>query len=533
MINKFLNGQSKSITGAAILISGAALISRIVGLLRERIFAHYYGTTAIMDAYYAAFKMPDLVYNLLIVGAISAGFIPAFTKLMQHRKAAWRMANNIVNILGISVIIFTILGIIFMPSIMPYLAPGFNADTQAMAISFGRIMFISMFILSISMIMGTILQSLRSFLLFALAPIFYNLGIIAGVIGLVPYLGINGIAWGVVLGALMHFAVQTYGAYNHGYRWRWIFDIHDPETRLIGKLMIPRTLGLAINQINLVVVTILASLLPVGSVAVYNYANNLQGVPMGIIGIPFALAVFPVLSRAAADKNMDDFINHLSRTIRQILFLIIPVSVIFLLLRAQIVRIVLGSGAFGWIATVNTTNTLAFFSLGLFAQSLIPLLGRAFFALENTKTPFVIGVISELVAIIAALIFMQKIGVAGLALAFSIGAILNVILLAINLRSITKTLHEGLIFASFWRICIASLAMAVVIQLMKYPIAKIFDQQYFLGIFMQGTIAALTGLAVYAGICYFLKLPEFLQFYGSFKRRWLRWRGLELKEGIH
>jgi len=534
MLKNFLNQQSKSITGAAILIASAALISRIIGLLRDRIFAHYFGAGPVMDAYYAAFKIPDLIYNLLIVGALSAGFIPIFTKLLtsKNKNAAWRLTNNVLNIIALALIILVALGIIYMPHLMPYLAPGFNDSTMQLAINFARITFISTFLLSLSMVMGTILQSLRSFLLFSIAPIFYNVGIIFGVIVLVPIFGTIGLAWGVVLGAAIHFFIQTYGAYKQGYRWKWYFNLADKETKLVGKLMIPRTLGLAINQINVVVITILASLLPIGSVAVYNYAHNLQGVSLGIIGIPFALAVFPVLSSAAAKNNMDKFVKHLSATIRQIIFLIVPISIIILLLRAQIVRVVLGSGAFGWAATINTADALALFSLSLFAQSLIPLLARAFYALENTKTPFIICLISELVAIIAALILMKPLGVAGLALATSVGAILNFVLLAISIRYTTKHLEEEKILSSFYRISIAGIAMAITVQLFKYPLAKIFNQEYLIGILMHGLLAGLFGLAVYGFICYLLKLPEFLQFWGSFKRRWLRLKGITIEEGI-
>jgi putative peptidoglycan lipid II flippase len=534
MLKRILNGQSKTITGAAILISGASLISRLVGLIRESIFANYYGISYIMDAYYAAFKLPDLVYNLLIVGAISAGFIPIFVKLLinQGKNSAWKLANNIVNILGILIFVLTILGIIFMPRLMPIFAPGFDNNTMQLAVSFGRIMFISMFILSISMIMGTILQSLRSFLLFSIAPIFYNIGIIAGVIGLVPYFGITGIAWGVVLGSTMHFILQTYGAYQHGYRWKPIINLKDTETKKIGLLTIPRTMALAINQINIVVITIIATVLPVGSVAVYNYAHNLQSVPIGIIAIPFALAVFPVLSESAAKKDIPKFIKNLSHTITQILFLTIPLSIILVLLRAQIVRVIYGRGQFGWEATINTADTLALFALSLFAQSLIPLLGRAFYALENTKTPFIIAFISELITIIAALVFKDMIGVAGLALAFSIGAIVNFAMLAVALRGITKDLDEHRIFSSFWKISIAALVMSLIIQFSKYPLAKIVDHEKLWGIFTQGFVAGILGLVAYASVCYILKLPEFRQFWGSFKRRWLRLRGIELEEGI-
>ncbi len=532
---KTLNGQSKSITGAAIIISGATLVSRLVGLLRDRIFAHYFGAGPIMDAYYAAFKIPDLIYNLLIVGALSAAFIPTFTKLFNSgadKSPAWKLANNVLNITAVSLTVLSILGIIFTPALAPLIAPGFSAASKQLVINFTRIMFGSTILLGLSMVIGGVLQSLRAFFLYSLAPIFYNVGIIIGAVVLVPLWGLNGLAWGVVLGAFLHFSLQTYSAYANGYRWRWQLNWKDKETKLIGKLMIPRTLGLAISQLNLIIITVLASLLPVGSVAIFNFANNLQAVPIGIIGIPFALAVFPVLSMAASQNNMEEFIKNLSSTIRQILFLIIPLSIILMLLRAQIVRVVLGTGKFDWAATINTADTLALFALSLFAQALIPVIARAFYALSNTKTPFVIGVISELFSIIAALMLMKPLGVAGLALAFSVGSILNFMILTVVLRGILKKIDGEKIFSSFIRIILAAIPMALVIQFAKYPLAKIFDQTRFFGIFGQGAVASLAGLAIYLLICYLLKVPELMQIKNSLARRWLQTKNLPTVESI-
>ncbi len=532
---KILNSQSKSITGAAIIISGATLVSRLVGLLRDRIFAHYFGAGPTMDAYYAAFKIPDLVYNLLIVGALSAGFIPAFTKLFNNsedKSPAWKLANNVLNITAISLGVLSVIGVIFTPALAPLIAPGFSAASKEMVVSFTRIMFGSTILLGLSMVIGGVLQSLRAFFLYSLAPIFYNVGIIIGATVLVPLWGVNGLAWGVVLGAFLHFSLQTYSAYANGYRWRWHLNFKDKETRLVGKLMIPRTLGLAISQLNLVIITVLASLLPVGSVAIFNFANNLQAVPIGIIGIPFALAVFPVLSMAASQNNTPEFIKNLSSTIRQILFLIIPSSIIIMLLRAQVVRVVLGTGKFDWAATINTADTLALFALSLFAQALIPVIARAFYALANTKTPFVIGVISELISVIAALILMKPLGVAGLALAFSIGSILNFFILTVALRNNLKGIDGEKIMSSLFRIILAAIPMALVIQFSKYPLAKIFDQTHFFGILGQGLVASLAGLAIYLLICYLLRVPELMQLKNSLARRWLQTKNLPTAESI-
>ena len=203
-----------------------------------------------------------------------------------------------------------------------------------------------------------------------------------------------------------------------------------------------------------------------------------------------------------------------------------------MLLRAQIVRVVLGTGKFDWSATINTADTLALFALSLFAQALIPVIARAFYALSNTKTPFIVGVISELFSIIAALLLMKPLGVAGLALAFSIGSILNFIILTIALRVNLKSIDGEKIFSSLIRIIIAAIPMALVIQLAKYPLAKIFDQSYFVGILGQGAVASLIGLAIYLLICYLLRVPELMQLKESLARRWLQTKNLPAVEVI-
>jgi putative peptidoglycan lipid II flippase len=535
MIKKLFNSQSKSITSAALIISIATLVSRLMGLARDRIFAHYFSAGPVMDAYYAAFKIPDLIYNLLIIGALSAGFIPTFTKLFnqgEDKTEAWKLANNILNITAIALCLVSVCGIIFAHTFAPIIAPGFNAQSQDLVSSLTRVMFGSTVLLGLSMVIGGILQSLRTFFLYSLAPIFYNLGIILGATILVPLLGTIGLAWGVVLGAGMHLGLQVYSAYRNGYRWQWHFNLADSHTKLVGKLMVPRTLGLAISQLNLVIITILASLLPVGSVTIFNFANNLQAVPVGIIGIPFALAVFPLLSSAAAKNDTDDFIKNLSSTIRQILFLIIPFAIIILLLRAQPVRVIYGTGKFDWSATIQTADTLAFFALSLFAQALIPVLARAFYALSNTKTPFIIGIISELTSIIAALLLMKPLGVAGLALAFSIGSFLNMLLLFVSLKNTLQTIDGERILSSTYKIVIAAIPMALTIQYIKTPLAYIFNQDYFFGILGQGVTAAVAGLAIYIVICYLLKVPEFMQIKNTVSSRFFKPKNLPTDESI-
>ncbi len=533
MISKLLTSESKTVTGAAIIIGLATLASRCIGIIRDRVFAHYFGAGPIMDAYYASFKIPDLIYNLLIVGALTAGFIPTFTKLLNTDKTkeiAWKLANNIINIVGITLFVLSSLGIIFTTPLTHLLFQGFDSETSNLAINFTRIMFISPFLLGISMVFGGVLQSLRQFFIYSLAPVFYNLGIILGVLALTPMMGPMGLAWGVVLGTLLHVFVQTIGVYKNGYRWQWILDLKDPNTRLIGKLMLPRTLGLAIHQINTIVITILATLLSAGSVTIYNFADNLHAVPTGLIAIPFALAVFPVLSQIATQKNKDVFVEKVSETTRKILFLIIPVMVAILLLRAQIVRVILGSGAFDWNATIATANTLAFFAFGLIAQALIPLYARAFFALSNSKTPFLISIATEIVTIICCLFFMGRFGVAGLALGSSIGSILNITLLIIYLRRTLGGIDGYAIMTFIYKVSTAALAMGLAIYFMKIPLGSLFNLDYFWGILLQGLISGTVGLLIYGVLCYLLKVEEMTDFTQSFRKKWMGF--WNIKEGI-
>lgn len=523
MIKRLFTSKITSITGAALVLGAASFVSRIIGLFRDRVFAHQFGAGNVLDAYYAAFRIPDLIYNLIIIGALSAGFIPVFMKVLtKDKKKAWELTNNIINILGITLIILCSLLFIFTPQLMRYIVPGFDAEKTKITILLTRIMFLSPVLLGLSGIVSGVLQSLKSFFVYALTPIMYNLGIIIGALLLVPLYGIKGLAIGVIIGAFFHLVIQLPILYKHGFRYKPILNWRDSNVKKIGKLMIPRTLGLAAAQLNLLVITILASTLTTGSLAIFNFANNLQYFPIGIIGFSFAIAAFPTLSQLVAENKKIEMIEHLSQTIRQILFFIIPITIIFLLLRAQIVRVVLGTGQFDWEATKATGNALAFFSLSLFAQCLIPLLARAFFALHDTWTPFVIAFISALINIIFSLILKDTMGVSGLALAFSLAMIVQLTLLWITLRSKMGTLYELKNLHVIYKMSIAALLMAVTVQLLKLPISNLVNMEKFWGILLQGIIAGTMGLLVYAGVCLILRVEEMHHLRNSLKKRWLK-----------
>ncbi|MBI5023196.1 MAG: murein biosynthesis integral membrane protein MurJ [Candidatus Magasanikbacteria bacterium] len=528
MISKFLNNQSKTITGAAIILGAASLASRLLGLIRDRVLAHYFGAGPVMDSYYAAFKIPDLLYTLSIIGALSAGLIPIFTKIYlqsgENKKKAWKLISNTINILAVALATISFILILIAPWLVPMIAPGFDGEKKELTIIFTRIMLVSPILLGLSAVVGGVLQSLKNFFIYSLSPIFYNVGIIIGATVLVPIFGYSGLALGVILGAFLHLLIQLPSLWRAGFRYSPIFNWHDKNFLMIIKLMIPRTLGLAALQLNMVFITAIASTLSVGAVTIFNYAYNLQSFSLGVVGVSFAVAALPTLSALAAEKNWPGMIKNISSVARQILFFIIPLSVIFLMLRAQIVRVALGSGAFDWNATVRTADTLAFFSLSLFAQCLSMLLARAFYSMEDTRTPLKIGVVTVIVNIALSWYFTRSInfGVKGLALAFTLSWMINTALFWIALRFRLGSLDEENILRAVYKMSVAALLMGLTIQGLKQVIAPMVNMETFLGIFAQGTLAGIGGLIIYVLTGLILRGHEMFVFIETIKKRLVR-----------
>ncbi len=273
--------------------------------------------------------------------------------------------------------------------------------------------------------------------------------------------------------------------------------------------MIPRTMGLAVTQVNLLIITIIASTLAAGSLAIFNFANNLQSFPIGIFAIPFALAVFPILSHNAAREERDVFISNFSKTFRQILYFIVPASVLILVLRAQIVRIVLGTGKFDWEDTILTFQALGIFAISLFAQSTIPLLARSFYALHNTRTPFLTGIIAEIINLVAALALSRHFGVLGLVWAFSLASIVNMFLLIFLLRNKLDNLDDKKIVSVVLKISVSAAVAGFAAQFAKYAINSLVNLDTFVGVFCQLVFAGGIGIATYLLISCLFNLEEF------------------------
>ncbi len=523
-----------SIMSAAFLITVAGLASRILGLLRDRLLASTFGAGDTLDVYYAAFRVPDLIYNLLILGALSAAFIPLFTGLISNKKEkeAQNLASGIMNLAIIAIVFLSLILAWLSPQLMKLITPGFSPAKMKVVVTFTRIMFLSPLFLGISGVFSGILTSYKRFFVYSLAPIFYNFGIIIGVVFFVRFWGPIGLAWGVVFGAFLHMLVQYPAAHRLGFRQSWSFwkYLSDKDVRRVFKLMIPRTMGIAVNQVNLFVITIFASTLASGSLAVFSFAQNLQSVPLGIFGISFAIAVFPTLSALASKKDDQQLIKTFSQTFRQILFFVIPISVFIIILRAQIVRVVLGAGKFSWEDTTLTFQCLGIFALSLFAQSVIPLLARVFYARHNTKTPFYVAIAAEAVNIVTVLLLIGKYQILSLAIAFSLASIIQMFLLLFILRLEFEKLDDRRIVESISKIALATFFGGLTIQLFKFLIAKIINLNTFLGVFAQLSLSIIAGGAIFLLVSYLMKSEEFISFKTSLTKKIFKGKKIFPKE---
>lgn len=521
MIKKLIGGESKSITSAAIILALATLASKFLGLIRIRVLAGQFGAGYVSDAFYAAFRIPDLIFNIVVLGALSAGFIPVFAQMISQKKEdqAFRTANAIMNLLFLITLILCILAIIFAPLLIGFIAPGFDQKNKELTVQFTRIMFLSPIFLLLSSIIGGILQSYKRFFVYSLSPIMYNIGIITGAVFFTEWWGLQGLAWGVALGSFLHLAIQIPIAKKLGFSYKWILDIKDPGVIKMISLMVPRTITLIITQLNLTLVTIIASTLAIGSLTVFNFANDLQSFPLGLFAISYAIASFPTLSSLSGKEQRSDFTRCLTTTTKQILFFVIPMSILLIVLRAQIVRVILGWGKFTWEDTIMTLNALQIFSISLFAQALIPLYSRAFWALRDSISPFLSSLVGLAVNLILVFPLSKMFGVMGLVASFSIASTVNVVVLYFFLRKKIGYEYGTAIFKPILKITFAAVISGFFSHFFLYAIEPFLNTYTVAGIFIQGFFAGVVGLATYCLICSKLDIEEYYVFKNSIQHK--------------
>jgi len=440
-----VRSSSRALAQAGLIVSGAFLVSRVLGWVRVVVIVNGGVPGADLDAFFAAFRLPDLVFQLVAAGALSSAVIPIVSALLatDETARAWRVVSTIANLMLAGLLVLAVVVLIAAPAIIPAITPGFSQEQWSRTVDLTRIMIFGPIFLALGSLATSVLNSRGRFAASAIAPSVYNLAIIGAALFLVPSLGVTGLAIGVVAGSVVHLGIQIVPLRALGFRYERSVDLDDAEARQALKLMAPRALGLGAGQITFVVVTSLASTLFVGAVTGFNVAFTLLQIPIGVIGVPLGIVVLPSLSREAAVGNLGEFAALMSRAIRLVVFVMVPITAIAIVLRSEVVRLLFGDARLDPYALDQTATTLAAFLLGLTAHALIAVLARAFYARQDTRTPVAAAILAVVVNSTLATVLVGPLGLPGLGLAIAIAAWLETFVLIVLLKRSLPELAIG------------------------------------------------------------------------------------------
>lgn len=540
-ILKFFNYEFGNIHQAAIVLAFSSIGSGLLALLRDRLLAGHFGAGKTLDIYYVAFRIPDFLYILMLSLTSVAVIIPFFLERMSvSKERAYVFFNGVFSLFILSNFVLIIILFFLAPFLIRFMAPGFSALDQNQLINITRILLLSPFLLGLSNLFSSVIQSYKKFFIYALSPILYNLGIIIGITFFSYDLGLKGVVFGVILGAIMHLLIQMPEIIRLGFIPRFSFNINFPEIKEIIRLSLPRTLGLGLNQIVLVFIIGTASFLAAGSITVFTFSYNIQYVILGVIGFSYSVAAFPTLTKFFVQNQRKEFLNLVVSASRHIIFWTLPATALFLVLRAQIIRVILGSGKFSWSDTRLAAAGLALFAVSLTAQSLVVLFVRSFYAAGKTMKPLIINIFSSVFIIISSYILIKVFNVYDpmrnffesvlrvkdvpgtsvlmLPLAFSLGMIINA---AFLWRSFQKDFNHAGTFLkkTLWQSIISALLIGVVAYFGLSVFDDVFDINTFIGIFLQGLFSGLIAILAGCILLKFLKNQELNDLISSLKQK--------------
>jgi putative peptidoglycan lipid II flippase len=507
-----LNRKSSSILSAATIIAASFLLSAFLGLVRNRLLAARFfgGLEGDLDVYFAAFIIPDTVFQLLVVGAVSAAFIPIFQGYLKKSvKKANFMANVALTSVTTILLILSIIIAIFARPLSQALSH-YSGPQLDLMVNLIRLMSVAQVFFTISSFLTGVLQAHRRFLVPAIAPLFYNLGTILGILLLTPSMGIYSAAIGVIFGAFLHVMVQLPAAIHTGYFPKLRFRLKHKGVLRMLRLMPPRTMSLALIQIERIVSLNLASALSAGSFTIFNFARQVYVLPISLFGVSLGQASFPTLAEEALNSDQTKFSHTLGKTILQIFFFCLPAAILILILRIPIVRLIFGARNFPWEATLLTGKALAVFSLSIAPQAAVQLLTRAFYAKKDTRTPLLVNIATVVLFVVSSYIFTHSFswGVLGMSLSMSLCNALNFFILYLIIRSTIPSLGISkeiikMLFVS----ALTALALWIPMRLLDQ---FVFDTTRTIPLLVLTAIVSLTGLTVYFGLAYLLKVKQFV-----------------------
>ncbi len=515
---RVINREWSGLHEAAFLLAGTAVLSQALGLVRDRMLASTFGASNSLDIYYAAFRVPDFLYASIASFVAVTVLIPFLLARMEHDHggaSARKFINSVFTAFALAMVVCCSAAYLLMPKLAQYIVPGFSLAAQEEFVTLSRILLLSPLLLGVSNLFGAVTQSLRRFFVFAAGPILYNIGIIIGIVFLLPSYGLAGVVYGVLIGALLHVLVQLPVLFVEGIIPRATLHIDFSIVRAVTKLSIPRTIALSATHLATMVLIALASQIEEGSIAVFIFAMNLQSIPLSIVGMSYSVAAFPTLARLWTVGNKQEFMEQIVTATRHIVFWSFPAIVIFIVLRAQIVRTILGSGAFDWTATRLTAAALALFAISVVAQNLVLLYTRSFYAMGKTRTPLIANVTGAVLVVVSTYVLLALFqneptfryfaetllrvsdtpgsSVLMLPLGYSLGMFANVFLLFYFMGKVSPGFGVH-VRKAFLHSFTASVMMGFVayhgLQIFSY----VFDLNTFSGIFYQGVAAGVIGI---------------------------------------
>lgn len=527
-----LSRPQQTILSAVVVIAGARLVSAVLGLVRDRLLADRF-VPHTLGIYWAADRIPSFIFNLVVVGALASTFVPVFTRLLKRsgREEAFRVASSVVNLALLVFSGLAVLVIILARPLSLLIAPvGTTPADLEILINLTRLLFSAQLFLLLSNFLTSLLQSFRRFVIPALAPVVYNAGVVGGILILTPVAGIYAPAWGTVLGASLHLAIQFPLARALGLRYFGRIDLRRPGVVWMWKLIVPRLFGLTANQIGALVGTVLAASISFASVTFLTFAQHLQNLPLGLVGGAWAQAALPTLAEESIGGDLEKFKTTLVSSFHQLVFLISPIAVTLFVLRLPAVRLAFGASQFDWNATVATGYVVAFLALSIFAQAAAFLLVQAFYALCDTATPVRIGIVSVTlnVGLGYLCVGVLETGVWGVALGATVAAFVNFGLLLFFLDRKVGGFDLWRLWQPFFRVAAAALGMAISIYVplkfldrgawgSRFPIPGvslpatfdllILDTRYTINLIWLTLISAGFGSVVYFSLAWILHVP--------------------------
>ncbi|MFA5894918.1 MAG: murein biosynthesis integral membrane protein MurJ [Candidatus Shapirobacteria bacterium] len=517
--------KQHSILSASLVLAITFGLSAILGFLRSRfLYAHFFSCCVLeLDAYNAAFRLPDLIFKLLVTGALSASFIPVFsTYLHKDEKKAYEVASTVINLLLIFFTIASITVLIFTKPLSGIIAHGFTVEQIDLMTNLTRILLVAQIFFLISNFLTGMLQVHQVFVVPALSPIVYNIFIILSIFFLVPSMGIYGVAIGCVIGAFFHLLIQIPVAKALGVKYSFTIQPKLAGVKEVVRLMIPRSLSLGLGEIENTVTLFFASSLTAGSISLLNLALQLMYLPSRIFGTTVGQASLPMLSKNIARNEMDIFRNTVKKTISQSLYIAVPITVLVLVHRLAIIRIAFGAKQFPWSATLLTAKTLAYLTPAIVSQAVIQILVRAFYAIHDTKTPLKISFFSLLVNVVSSFIFVNytDLGILGLAISASLGNLTQCFGLFYSFVRIVDGAGWEKTFFHYFKIIIASAILGFTSwACMRFFDMFVLDTTRTLNLIILSSISVMISLVFYfysSKILNISEVDDYRHYFGKF-----------------